>query len=70
MLKFVWEKQDKSCGGKLNKSLLKNTLENSPFDMKVLALKQVEKNTKRDGKNWLWNPLEILYKTGQGNPIL
>ena len=30
-----------------------NTLKNSPFDMKVLALKQVEKNPKRDGKSWL-----------------
>jgi len=27
-----------------------NTLENSPFDMEILALKQVEKNSKRDGK--------------------
>jgi len=38
---------------KLKKSLLKNTLENSPFNMEVLALEQVEKTSKRDGKNWL-----------------
>jgi len=38
---------------KHKKSLLKNTFENSPFDMKVLAQKQMEKNPKRDGKNWL-----------------
>ena len=30
-----------------------NTLKNSPFDMKVLAQKQVKKNPKRDRKNWL-----------------
>ena len=30
---------------KLKKSLSKNTLENSPFDMEVFALKQVEINT-------------------------
>ena len=30
---------------KLKKSLLKITLENYPFDMEVLALKQVEINT-------------------------
>jgi len=35
------------------KSLLKSLLKNSPFDMEVLALKQVEKNPKRDEKNWL-----------------
>ena len=29
------------------KTLLQNTLENSPFDMKILALKQVEIITKR-----------------------
>ena len=47
-----------------------NALENSPLDMEILALKQVEKTSKRDGKNWLWNPLKILSKNGQGNPIL
>ena len=36
---------DRFCGEKLKKSRLKITLENSPFDMKVLALKQVEINT-------------------------
>ena len=30
-----------------------STLKNSPFDMKVLAQNHVEKNPKRDGKNWL-----------------
>jgi len=35
------------------KSLLQNTLENSPFDLKVLALKQVEKTFTIDRKNLL-----------------
>ena len=30
-----------------------NTLENSPFDMEKLALKKMEKTSKRDRKNWL-----------------
>ena len=30
-----------------------NTLKNSPFDMKVLTQKHVERNPKRDEKNWL-----------------
>ena len=30
---------------------LENTLESSPFDMEVFALKQVEKTSKMDGKN-------------------
>ena len=28
--------------------------------MEVLALKQMEKTSNRDGKNWLWNPLKII----------
>ena len=43
-LKFVWEKLDRVVEKKLKKILLKITLENSPFDMEVFALKQVEKN--------------------------
>jgi len=39
------------CGEKLKKSLLKILLKNSPFDMEIFALKQVEKTSKRDGKN-------------------
>ena len=37
--------------------------------MKVLALRQVEINTKRCRKNLLENPLEILLKTTQNSPI-
>ena len=44
-------KQDRIVEEKLKKSLLKITLENSPFDMEVLALKQVKKTSKIDGKN-------------------
>ena len=44
-------KQDRIVEEKLKKSLLKNTLENSPFDMEVFALKQVEKSSTRDEKN-------------------
>jgi len=36
---------DRFYGEKLKKSLLKFTLENSPFDLEVLGLKQVEINT-------------------------
>ena len=44
----VCEKTWINCGGeKLKESLLKTLLKNSPFDMEVLALKQVEINTKR-----------------------
>jgi len=39
------------CGKKLKKNSFKKTLENSPFDMTILALKQVEINTKRYIKN-------------------
>ena len=50
---------------KIKKTLLKTTLENSPFDMEVFALKQLEKNTKRGRKNWHKNYPKILYKTSQ-----
>ena len=55
---------------KFKKFLLKTLLKNTPFDMKVLALKQVEKISKIDGKNLLENPLKILCKTAQNSPIL
>ena len=38
---------------KIKKSLLKTLLKNSPFDMNVLALKQVEKTSTIGRKNWL-----------------
>ena len=36
---------------KLKESLLKTLLKNSPFDMKVLSLKQVEETSTIDRKN-------------------
>jgi len=42
---------DRIYSEKLKKSLLKTLLINSPFDMEVLALKQMEINTKRCRKN-------------------
>ena len=36
---------DKICGEKLKKPVFKTLLKNSPFDMEILALKQVEINT-------------------------
>ena len=47
------EKTGIDCGKKLRKTLFQNTLENFPFDMEVLALKQVEKTSIIDRKNWL-----------------
>ena len=38
---------------KTQKISFENTLEISPFAMEVFTLKQVEKNPKRDRKNWL-----------------
>ena len=38
---------------KLKESLLKTLLKNSSFDMEVLALKQVEKTSTINRKNWL-----------------
>ena len=35
------------------KTIFQNTLENSPFVMEVLALKQVEKTSTIDRKNYL-----------------
>ena len=50
-------KLDRICHEKLKELLLKTQdkilFKNSPFDMKVLAQKYVEKNSKRDEKNWL-----------------
>ena len=40
-------------GGKLKKSLLKTLFKNSSFGMEVLTQKHMEKNSKRDEKNWL-----------------
>ena len=40
-------KQERIVEKKLKKSLLKNTLENSPFNMEVFTLKQVEKHLER-----------------------
>jgi len=37
--------------------------------MEVLVLKQVEKTSTRDGKNWLENPLKILIKQAKGAPF-
>ena len=37
--------------------------------MKVLAQKYMEKDHKRDRKNWLKNFSKILCKTGQENPF-
>ena len=54
------EKNKIEFAEKLKKSLLKNTLKNSPIDMKVLALKQVEKNPKRDGKKLALKLLQNL----------
>jgi len=45
-------KQDRVVEEKFKKSLFKITLEDSPFDMKVLAQKQVEKTSTIDRKNW------------------
>ena len=42
---------DRICGEKLKKPLFKTLLKNSPFDMKVLALKHVEINTEIGRKN-------------------
>ena len=53
MAQVCVRKLDKVVEKKLKKSLLKTLLINSPFDMKVLAQKHVEKNPKRDGKNCL-----------------
>jgi len=47
-----------------------NTHENYPFDMEVLALKQVEKISTSDGKNWLSKSPKILFKTTQNSPNL
>ena len=38
-------------GKKFKKSLLQNTLKNSPFDMEILALKYVDKTTDTGRKN-------------------
>ena len=48
---------DRIYGEKLKKTLLKILLINSPFDMEILALKQVEINIKRCMKNQLKNSL-------------
>jgi len=36
--------------------------------MEVLALKQVEEISTRDGKNWLETPLKILSKIALNSP--
>ena len=57
----VYEKTRIDLVVKNSKNLFfKTLLKNSPFDLKILALKHVEKTTEIGRKNYLENPLKIL----------
>ena len=49
----LYEKNKIKLWWKTQEISFENILKNSPFDMEVLSQKYVEKNPKRDGKNWL-----------------